>query len=95
LVRLFDLILQNLPFVYQALSLQSRWLLILTMASQAAPVNPDDNHASMLYIPIAVFGVLSPALVGIRVWSRLRNRGKLGIDDYTILASLVRLLLGD
>lgn len=43
----------------------------------------------MLYIPIAIFGVLCPLLVGIRIWSRRRKGGHLGADDYTIIGSLV------
>ncbi|KAF5007234.1 hypothetical protein FDECE_6428 [Fusarium decemcellulare] len=57
------------------------------MATDGA--DPDASNAHMLYIPIAIFGVLCPALVATRVWSRLRKGGHLGGDDYTIIASLV------
>lgn len=57
--------------------------------SSAGDLNPKDNNAHMLYIPIAIFGVLCPALVVMRIWSRRRKGGQLGADDYTIIASLV------
>lgn len=54
-------------------------------------LDPDANNAHMLYIPIAIFGVLCPLLTIIRTWSRLRKGGHLGVDDYAIMASLVSL----
>ncbi|KAI1844440.1 hypothetical protein JX266_009327 [Neoarthrinium moseri] len=46
-----------------------------------------ESNASLIYIPCGVFFVLSPLLVGTRLWSRMRNGGSLGADDYTIMAS--------
>ncbi|KAM5351131.1 hypothetical protein ACJ41O_003854 [Fusarium nematophilum] len=54
---------------------------------------PKESNAHMLYIPIAIFGVLCPVLVATRVWSRLRKGGHLGADDYTIIASCVFALI--
>jgi hypothetical protein len=54
------------------------------------PNKPGPNNAQMIYIPVAVFGVICPLLVALRIWSRLRKGGKMGADDYLILASLVR-----
>ncbi|KAI8677422.1 hypothetical protein NCS56_00632100 [Fusarium sp. Ph1] len=51
--------------------------------------DPSLSNAHMLYIPIAIFGVLCPLLVGIRIWSRRRKGGHLGADDYTIIGSLI------
>lgn len=55
------------------------------------PNQPGPSDAYLIYIPVGVFAVLCPFLVGLRVWSRLRKGGKLGPDDYFIFASLVRL----
>ncbi|RSL39609.1 hypothetical protein CEP53_013930 [Fusarium sp. AF-6] len=55
--------------------------------------DPSLSNAHMLYIPIAIFGVLCPLLVGIRIWSRRRKGGHLGADDYTIIGSLIFALL--
>ncbi|KAF7556822.1 hypothetical protein G7Z17_g1133 [Cylindrodendrum hubeiense] len=56
-------------------------------------LDPDASNAHMLYIPIAIFGVLCPLLVVTRIWSRLRKNGHLGADDYAIFASLLFALL--
>ncbi|KAK7417219.1 hypothetical protein QQZ08_011698 [Neonectria magnoliae] len=56
-------------------------------------LDPDASNAHMLYIPIAVFGVICPLLVVTRVWSRVRKGGHLGADDYAIFASLIFALL--
>ncbi|KAI1442376.1 hypothetical protein F5Y02DRAFT_262375 [Annulohypoxylon stygium] len=47
-----------------------------------------ETNSEMIYVPVAVFLVICPIVVGTRIWSRLRNGGKLGPDDYTILVSL-------
>ncbi|KAF7553954.1 hypothetical protein G7046_g6952 [Stylonectria norvegica] len=54
-----------------------------------ATVDLKADNARLLYIPIAVFGVICPALVGTRLWSRLRKHGKLGPDDHTIFLALM------
>lgn len=51
------------------------------------------SNASLIYIPSAIFLILCPLLVTTRLWSRLRKGGHMGADDYTILASLVGLVL--
>ncbi|KAH7170127.1 hypothetical protein EDB81DRAFT_153503 [Dactylonectria macrodidyma] len=56
-------------------------------------LDPDASNAHMLYIPIAIFGVICPLLVVTRIWSRLRKGGHLGADDYAIFASLIFALL--
>ncbi|KAH7023893.1 hypothetical protein EDB80DRAFT_57346 [Ilyonectria destructans] len=56
-------------------------------------LDSEASNAHMLYIPIAIFGVLCPVLVVTRVWSRLRKGGHLGADDYAIFASLLFALL--
>ncbi|KAK5659732.1 hypothetical protein OQA88_943 [Cercophora sp. LCS_1] len=52
------------------------------------PNEPGPSNAPMIYIPIVVFSIVSPMLCGLRVWARFRKSGKLGVDDYLILAAL-------
>ncbi|KAI1373363.1 hypothetical protein F4677DRAFT_221398 [Hypoxylon crocopeplum] len=47
-----------------------------------------ETTAGTIYAPVAVFLALCPIVVGIRIWSRVGNGGKLGADDYTILVAL-------
>ncbi|KAK8019064.1 hypothetical protein PG990_004202 [Apiospora arundinis] len=47
-----------------------------------------DTHAPHIYITSAAFLVVCPLLVATRFWSRIRNGGYAGADDYTILAAL-------
>ncbi|KAI1486441.1 hypothetical protein F5X96DRAFT_682013 [Biscogniauxia mediterranea] len=47
-----------------------------------------DNNAPLVYTPAWIFLFICPIVVGTRIWSRTRKGGKLGADDYTILASL-------
>jgi hypothetical protein len=54
-------------------------------------LNPNDNRAHLIYIPVGIFGVICPVLVGLRLWSRLRKNSRLGSDDYTCIAALVSL----
>ena len=62
-------------------------------ASAASPaLDPNDNVAYLVYIPAAVFVVICPVLMGLRVWARLKNGGKLGYDDWTAMAALVSCL---
>lgn len=53
----------------------------------------DDSNSMLIYIPCGIFLCLCPLLVGTRLWSRTRKGGRIGIDDFTILASLVWQLL--
>ncbi|KAI1261870.1 hypothetical protein F5Y18DRAFT_430632 [Xylariaceae sp. FL1019] len=48
-----------------------------------------DDNTPIILIPACLFLVLCPIVVSTRIWSRRRTGGKLGPDDYTILASLV------
>ncbi|KAI3336280.1 hypothetical protein HD806DRAFT_125 [Xylariaceae sp. AK1471] len=48
---------------------------------------PDDN-GPLISIPSWIFLFVCPLVVGTRIWSRKRTGGRLGADDYTILASL-------
>lgn len=48
-----------------------------------------ESNARLVVIPGIVFCVLSPLIVGVRFWSRMRVQGSLGWDDWTILCSLV------
>lgn len=60
--------------------------------SQPAPqsvYDPNDNVAYLVYIPSAVFVVICPVLMGLRIWARLKKGGKLGSDDWTAMAALV------
>ena len=61
------------------------------MAESIDGLNPDDNNAYLVYIPSAVFGVLCPLVIFLRIWSRIKNRGKLGADDATAVAATVSL----
>jgi hypothetical protein len=54
----------------------------------AAGNQPGPNKGEIEWIPIAVFLIISPLVVGLRVWSRLRKGGKLGPDDYVIFGAL-------
>lgn len=51
--------------------------------------DPNANVAHLVYIPAAVFVVLCPLLMVLRIWARLRRGGKLGADDWVAMASLV------
>jgi hypothetical protein len=53
------------------------------------PNLPGPSKAQMIYVPVGVFTVICPLLVGLRFWARLRKGGKLGPDDYSITAALV------
>jgi hypothetical protein len=59
--------------------------------STAAAQNydPNANNAYLVYIPSAVFVVICPILMGLRIWVRLRKGGKLGSDDWTAIVALV------
>lgn len=57
-----------------------------------APNQEGPSRAHMIYVPVVVFSIICPLLIGLRIWSRLRKGGKLGSDDYSIIASLVSLL---
>lgn len=60
------------------------------MANPQAPLpNPNDNDARLVYIPSAIFVVICPIIVALRVWARLRRDGKMGADDWTAIAALV------
>ncbi len=60
------------------------------MSTAPAPTfDPNDNNAYLVYIPSAVFVVICPVLLTLRLWARLRNGGKLGADDWTAIAALV------
>ncbi|KAK3358071.1 hypothetical protein B0T25DRAFT_176443 [Lasiosphaeria hispida] len=52
------------------------------------PNLPGPSNAYMIYVPVIVFAVVSPLLCGLRLWSRFRKGGRLGADDYVILAAL-------
>jgi hypothetical protein len=56
-------------------------------------VDPNENNAYLIYIPAAVFFVVCPVLVSLRIWARLRKGGKLGADDWTAIAALVSALI--
>lgn len=59
------------------------------MAVTDAPLpNPNDNVSRLVYIPSAIFVVICPIVVALRVWARLRS-GKMGPDDWTAIAALV------
>lgn len=51
--------------------------------------DPNDNNARLVYIPSAVFVVICPVLMGLRIWARLIKGGKLTADDWTAVAALV------
>ncbi|KAK7949471.1 hypothetical protein PG988_016110 [Apiospora saccharicola] len=48
-----------------------------------------ESNAHLIYVPVSVFLIACPLLVAIRFWSRMRNGGHVGADDYTVLAALV------
>lgn len=51
--------------------------------------DPNDNNAYLVYIPSAVFVVVCPLLMGLRIWARVKKGGGLGADDWTAIAALV------
>ncbi|AEO57793.1 hypothetical protein MYCTH_2304420 [Thermothelomyces thermophilus ATCC 42464] len=58
--------------------------------SETAPAfDPDGDRAHLVYIPAAVFFVICPVLMGLRIWARLGTGGKLGADDWTAIVALV------
>lgn len=58
-------------------------------------IGDGESNASLISIPSGIFLFLCPLLVTTRLWSRLRKGGHMGADDYTILASLVGIVLLD
>jgi hypothetical protein len=63
------------------------------MSNATAPaLDPNANNAYLVYIPSAVFVVICPILMGLRIWVRLRKGGKLGSDDWTAIVALVSAL---
>ncbi|KAH6654872.1 hypothetical protein BKA67DRAFT_624235 [Truncatella angustata] len=52
-----------------------------------------ETDSALIYIPTGIFLFFCPLLVGTRLWSRMRKGGKIGADDYTVLASLFFSLL--
>ncbi|KAH0496053.1 hypothetical protein TgHK011_003436 [Trichoderma gracile] len=54
--------------------------------------DPNDNNSSLIYIPSAIFGVICPIIVALRVWVRVM-RGKMGADDWTAIIALIFTLL--
>ncbi|CAP92218.1 Pc13g11490 [Penicillium rubens Wisconsin 54-1255] len=50
---------------------------------------PGSSRALEIQVPCVVFLVTTPALVAIRLWSRVRSKSGLGWDDWTILASSI------
>ncbi|KAK4252367.1 integral membrane protein [Corynascus novoguineensis] len=59
----------------------------------ASGFDPNDNNARLVYIPSAVFVVICPVLMGLRIWARLIKGGKLTADDWTAVAALLFTLL--
>ncbi|KAI9903891.1 hypothetical protein N3K66_000420 [Trichothecium roseum] len=56
-------------------------------------MDPNDDVSHLVYIPSAVFVVLCPVLVAMRMWARLRRGGKTGVDDWICIAALIFTLL--
>lgn len=53
-----------------------------------APGNiPGESNSLQVEIPCAIFFILTPAFVIIRLWARVKLRTGLGVDDWTLLAS--------
>jgi len=50
------------------------------------------SRANIIEIPAIVFCVVSPIIVSVRFWSRIKIHTKLGADDWVILAGLVSFL---
>lgn len=50
-----------------------------------------ETNVHQVLVPCIVFFIVSPFLVGTRLWSRMRKGGRLGPADYTVLAALVSL----
>lgn len=62
----------------------------------AAPQpNPNDNDSYLVYIPSIIFLVISPIVVALRIWARLRQGGSMGADDWTALVALVTISKSD
>lgn len=55
------------------------------------PPNPNDNDSHLVYIPAIIFLVISPIIVALRIWARLRQGGKMGADDWTAIVALVNI----
>ncbi|ORY59185.1 uncharacterized protein BCR38DRAFT_498924 [Pseudomassariella vexata] len=52
-------------------------------------VNSSETNAYLIYIPVGVFLIVCPFLVATRFWSRVKQGGRVGPDDYIILVSLM------
>ncbi|KAL6864649.1 putative PTH11-typeG-protein-coupled receptor [Trichoderma novae-zelandiae] len=55
---------------------------------QASLPDFDDNDSRLVYIPSAIFVVICPVVVALRVWVRV-TRGKMGADDWTAITALL------
>ncbi|KAL7943616.1 putative PTH11-typeG-protein-coupled receptor [Trichoderma barbatum] len=58
----------------------------------ATPPNPNDDVSRLVYIPSAIFVVICPSVVALRIWARLKRSG-MGPDDWTAVAALIFALL--
>ncbi len=54
--------------------------------------HPGASNAAEVRVPAILFCIVTPFFVGLRVWSRLSVSNGLGVDDWTILTSLVIIL---
>ncbi len=53
------------------------------------PGHAEETTGYKITIPCAVFMVLCPIVVGIRVWARISKVGKLQSEDWVLLLALV------
>ncbi len=49
-----------------------------------------ESRADWVTVPASVFTAICPLLVAVRFWARRRTSGQVASDDWTCLASLVR-----
>jgi len=62
------------------------------MASLPAPPGPDESKASIVVGVVSALHLLSWALFGTRIWTRVKPTFRLSLDDYLLGLAVVRLM---
>jgi hypothetical protein len=60
------------------------------MASTQGPPGPDESKASIVVGIVSTLHLLSWAIFGTRIWTRVKPTFRLSLDDYFITAAVVR-----
>ncbi|KAK4161628.1 hypothetical protein QBC43DRAFT_268175 [Cladorrhinum sp. PSN259] len=61
---------------------------LIDMSSEKPPGYAEENNSRLVTIPVTVFTVVCPILMGLRIWARRTTRG-VAFDDWVGLAALL------